>query len=141
MIMKSQRGNSIFNKGQTTVAKLGNAGDYLQAISSAIKKRAYEIYQRERCRPGRDKENWRLAEREILLPLACGILKSKDKVIVDFSESAFGTEGIEKVEACVEPHRLILVGSRGLGDNRKHVSSTACHCFPPCRRLKYQPHL
>ena len=113
--MKNQRERPIFNKGQTPVATLGNVGDYREALSEVIKKRAYEIYQRQGCRPGRDKENWRLAEREILPPLACGILKSKDNVIVSFSESAFGAEEIEKVEVCVEPHRLILVGTRRLG--------------------------
>jgi Protein of unknown function (DUF2934) len=113
--MKNQRGKPIFNKGQTIVAKLGNARDYREAISEAIKKRAYEIYQRQGCRPGRDKENWRLAEREILPPLTCGILKSKGNVIVGFPDSVFGAEEIEKVEICVEPHRLIVVGTRRLG--------------------------
>jgi Protein of unknown function (DUF2934) len=110
-------GNPVFNKAQSIVAKLGNAGDYRRAISGAMKRRAYEIYERQGCRPGRDKENWRLAEREILPPLACGILKSNRNVIIDFSESVFGAEKIEKVEVCVEPHRLILVGKRRLGAN------------------------
>lgn len=30
-------------------------------------------------------------------------------VIVNFPESAFGADEIEKIEVCVEPHRVILV--------------------------------
>jgi hypothetical protein len=95
--------------------KFGNTEDCLKTVSAAIAKRAYEIYERQGRRPGCDRENWLLAEREILPPLCCGILESKDEVIVSLSCSALGAKDLEEIEACVEPHRLILVGKKGPG--------------------------
>ena len=85
------------------------AADCLTEISTAIAKRAYEI------RPGgcaRDGENWRLAESEVLQPLSCGVLKSGDKVEISLFRSALGTNGVDEVEVCVEPHRLIIAGKK-----------------------------
>ena len=111
--MKDQPETAVPNTGHIVAAKIGNAAECHKAISAAVAKRAFEIYQRQGRRPGRDQENWRAAEREILPPLTCGILKSKDNVVVEFSSSMLGAEDIEKIEVCVEPYRLILVGKRG----------------------------
>lgn len=97
------------------VAKIANAADRRKIISAAIKKRAFEIYEREGRRTGRDKENWRRAEREVLPLLSCGVLKSADSIIVELVPSAFGVEGIVEIEICPEPHGLIVVGKRGTG--------------------------
>lgn len=91
--------------------KIGNIADCLRGISSAIAKRAYEIYQMRGHLAGRDREDWQLAEKEILRPLcACGILESKDKAIVSITRSALdgADKDIEEVEVCAEALRLIL---------------------------------
>ena len=98
---------------KTIGARIGNAADHRKTISAALKKRAFEIYEREGRRPGRDKENWRRAEREILQSLSCGVLKSKDSVTVEFLSSELAVKGVEGIEICPEPHSLIVVGKRG----------------------------
>jgi hypothetical protein len=95
--------------------KIGNAVDCRKTISAAIAKRAYEIYQREGLRPGRELENWWLAEAELLQPLCCGALNTKDEVVVSMFCSALGAKDIEGIEAFVEPHRLILMGKKRPG--------------------------
>lgn len=94
-------------------AKIANAADRRKIISAAIKKRAFEIYEREGRRPGCDKENWRRAERELLPLISCGVLKSTESVMVELLPSAFGVKNIMEIEICPEPHGLIVVGKRG----------------------------
>lgn len=98
-------------------ARIGNASDCRKGISEAVSKRAYEIYQRQGCRPGHDQENWWLAENQILQPLCCGVLESKDRVNISMLCSALGTKDIEEIEVCVEPHRLIVVGKKRSDDS------------------------
>lgn len=96
--------------------KIGDSQACHQAISAAIAKRAYEIYQRRGCGPGRDREDWQLAEKEVLRTLSCcGILDSKNEIVISMFCSALGFEDIEEIEVCVESHRLILVGKKGSG--------------------------
>lgn len=59
-----------------TNVRIGDATECRKAISNAVAKRAYEIYERSRRQPGCDRKNWSLAESEILKPLSCGVLKS-----------------------------------------------------------------
>ncbi|MGB0037080.1 MAG: Hsp20/alpha crystallin family protein [Candidatus Acidiferrales bacterium] len=54
----------------------------------------------------------RLAENEILQPICCGLLESKDEVAVSIFSSELGPKDIEEIEVCVEPHRLILAGKK-----------------------------
>jgi hypothetical protein len=110
--MKGQLETVVPRKDQFAIAKIGNAADCCKNISAAIAKRAYEIYQSQGRRLGRDQENWRLAESEVLQPLCCGILKSKDEVNISLFCFALGAKDIQEVEAVVEPHRLILMGKR-----------------------------
>ena len=110
--MKGQLEMVALRKEQFAIAKIGNAADCRKGISAAIAKRAYEIYQSQGRRLGRDEENWHLAESEILQPLCCGILQSKDKVIVSLFCTEMGAKDIRDIEAVVEPHRLILVGKK-----------------------------
>lgn len=110
--MKGQPQTVMPREGRFVQVKIGNAADCRRAISADIAKRAYEIYERQGRRRGRDQENWRLAESEILQPLCCGILESKDKFVVSLVCSAAGAKDIREVEVVVEPHRLILVAKK-----------------------------
>jgi hypothetical protein len=111
--MKNSQGNTLLG-GHVVHVEIGNAADYREAISAAVKKRAYEIYQRHGSRAGHDQENWHQAECEILLPLTCGILRSEDGVVVELHLGALAALNLEKIVVCAEPHRLLLVGKRRL---------------------------
>jgi hypothetical protein len=96
--------------------KIGNTSETLKSISAAITKRFSEISQHEPSQPASDRENWKLAENEILQPLAsCGILESKDEAVISIFSSALRAKDLEEIDVCVEPHRLILVGKSGSG--------------------------
>lgn len=94
------------------MASIGNAANCRKAISEAIAKRAYEIYQDQGCRPGQDREDWQVAESELIQPLNCLVLKSNDEITISSFCTVLGTKNIDEIEACVEPHSLILVGKK-----------------------------
>jgi|SRR5271156_1875640 len=117
--MKGQRAAAQRAKDDSVLVKIGNAADWSKKIRAIIAKRAYEIYQSQGRRPGHDQENWRRAEGEILQPLSCGILQSKNEVLVSSSCSAIGANSLGEIEAVVEPHRLILVGKKRSDSERR----------------------
>lgn len=94
-------------EARATNVRIGDANECRKAISNAVAKRAYEIYERSGRQPGCDRKNWSLAESEILKPLSCGVLKSEDGVNVSICRSSLSAKDIE---VCVEPHRLIVMG-------------------------------
>jgi hypothetical protein len=110
--MNAQTKSSVPCKEHPVDVKIGNVADCRKRMSGAIAKRAYEIYQRDERHPGRDLENWLLAESEVVQPLCCGVLNSKDEVFVSLFCSALGAKDVEEIEAFVEPHRLILVAKK-----------------------------
>ena len=96
--------------------KIGDTPQCLEGISSAIAKRAYEIYLRRGSIPGHEREDWQLAEKEVLQPVcACAILESKDATKISMTPSAFGENGgdIAEIEICAEPTRLVLKANTG----------------------------
>jgi Protein of unknown function (DUF2934) len=111
--MENSQGNAIFGE-HVVHAEIGNAADYREAISAAVKKRAYEVYQRHGSRPGHDQENWQQAEREILVPLTCGILRSEDGYVFALHLGTLAALNLEKIVVCVEPYRLLVVGKERL---------------------------
>jgi len=48
------------------IAKNHNAGTANKPSQNDIAKRAYEIYERNGCQPGREMENWLAAEAELI---------------------------------------------------------------------------
>jgi hypothetical protein len=40
------------------------------------------------------------------------VLKSNDEIAISLFSSVLGTKDIDEIEACVEPHNLILVGRK-----------------------------
>ena len=93
--MRGQREAVQHANDHSVLAKIGNAADCRKSIRATIAKRAYEIYQRQGSRPGHDQQNWRCAESEILQPLTCGILQSKNEVIVSSFCSAMGAKNLQ----------------------------------------------
>jgi hypothetical protein len=110
--------------------KIGNTSETLQSISAAIAERICEISHREGPHQLSDPENRKLAEKEILQPLAsCGILESKDEAVVSLFSSALGAKDLEEIEVCAEPHRLILVGKTEPSSG-SHEASTVYRVLP-----------
>jgi hypothetical protein len=52
--MKIPPNTTIHGEGHRVKAGIGNAANCRKAVSEAIAKRAYEIYQHQGCRPGQD---------------------------------------------------------------------------------------
>ena len=112
------------SRGQPFIdVKIGNSEECLAAISKAIEMRGTEISQREGCPAGREQEHLRLAESEVLRPLACGVLDSNDEVTISLFCSALGAKNIKEIEVCVEPRRLILAGRRGLSSESTETAT------------------
>jgi hypothetical protein len=111
--MKIQPNVTTRREGHLVKARIGNAAECRKAISEAIAKRAYEIYQEKGCRPGQDRDNWRVAESELVQPLSCMVLKSNNGLVISVFSSVLGSKDVDEVEACIEPHTLIFVGKNG----------------------------
>jgi hypothetical protein len=105
--------STMRDEGHWVKAKIGDTANCRKAISEAIAKRAFEIYQHQGCRPGQDRYNWRVAESELVQPLPCGLLVSNDEITISVFSSVFIAKDIDEIEACVEPHSLILAGKKG----------------------------
>jgi hypothetical protein len=91
--------------------KLGDAQECTRAISAAIAKRAYEIYQLRGRGPGRAREDWRLAEKEVVGTLSgCGILDSKHQLEISVLSSALDLKEVEEIQICAESNRVIFIG-------------------------------
>jgi Protein of unknown function (DUF2934) len=140
--MNSQPEAVTHGKGRFVAAKIGNAEECEKGISAAIAKHAYEIYQRQGSLPGHDQENMRLAEREVLQPLWCGVTDSKDEIVVSLYSSALDGGGIQEIEACIEPNRLIFVGKKqpepGKDTNVYHVLPLSEELDPSSAKLSQQ---
>jgi len=104
--MKDKSLTAESGEARASNVKIGNATECSKAISDAVAKRAYEIYEGSGRQPGCDRKNWSLAENEILKPLSCGVLKSKDGVNISICRSSLSAKDID---VCVEPHRLIVM--------------------------------
>lgn len=83
-----------------------NAASRDKAICDAVAHRAYRIFETRCCEPGHDREDWRLAESEILRPLACGFYQLHDRIRLIANVSCFEGE----ITARLEPRRLTLSG-------------------------------
>lgn len=112
-------------KARTPSVKIGNSTECSKAISDAVAKRAYEIYERSGRQPGSDRKNWFLAEREIIKPLNCGLLKSEEGVTVSICRSSLSAKDID---VCAEPHRLIVMARN---DSNSMIGPTAVYRVLP----------
>jgi hypothetical protein len=110
--MKIPPSSTMHDEGHWVEAKIGITANCRKAISEAIAKRAFEIYQQQGYRSGQDRYNWRVAESELVQPLPCGVLVSNNEITISVFSSVFMAKDINEIEACVEPHSLILIGKK-----------------------------
>ncbi len=94
-------------KGRGIEIAAVNPGEQEKRLREAVTRRAFQLFESHGSSPGHAGEDWKLAELDVVRPLACGLLTRDDKISVSTDISAFG-EG--SVEVCVEPRRLTLCG-------------------------------
>lgn len=88
--------------------KVGDAQRCWKILAGLIQKRASQIYERRAETAEEGTELWKLAESQIEKPLCCGILKLSAGWLLSFNAAELGTTDIE---LCVEPRRLVLLGT------------------------------
>ena len=79
-----------------------------ERIRDAVAKRAFQIFESRGCRVGHERQDWILAESQVIKPLCCGVLETEHAV--DLAVDLAGFDLRCGIEIVAEPHRLILGG-------------------------------
>lgn len=82
----------------------------IQELRDAIARRAYEIFERRGCQPGRHLDDWLQAESEILWPCRHDLRDSGEAIVL--RAHVPGTFTPNQFQVSVEPHRLIIGAER-----------------------------
>lgn len=89
-------------EGDTFVEQMGN-------ISSAIARRAYELFEARRSENGRDWEDWFRAESELLTPVPVKVMEKDGDLHVRAEVPGFTDKDIE---VRIEQTRLVICGKK-----------------------------
>ena len=115
-------------KKQATAVQRATEGTHLRLVSSnrildrmketidAVARRAFEIFETNGRRFGRDLDDWIRAERELLHPLYVEVSETDDVFTVEVEVPGF-TE--KDIEISLEPRRLTVSGTRETTEKRK----------------------
>jgi HSP20 family protein len=90
--------------------------DKINQASQAITRRAYEIFEANGRRFGRDLDDWFKAEMELLHPVHVSITESEDDLDIKAEMPGFNEK---EVEVSVEPCRLTITGQRETRKEKK----------------------
>jgi HSP20 family protein len=80
---------------------------HTQDIFDLIARRAFEIFEGRGCAHGNDREDWLLAESELLKPVEVNISQSSEQVTASVEVPGFSRQ---EIRVSVEPRRLIISG-------------------------------
>jgi HSP20 family protein len=97
--------------------------EHTQDVFNLISHRAFEIFESRGYAQGKDREDWFLAESELLMPVKFHLSESGEQLIARAEVSGFNRE---EVKVSLEPHRLSISGKaepRGDHQSRKHAHS------------------
>ena len=100
--------------------------EHMQETLDAIARRAYELFDWNGRRLGRDLDDWFQAEAELLHPVHIDVAEADGMLTVRAEVAGFSEKDIE---VTVEPERLTIRGKRASTDqrrNRKTVYSERC---------------
>ncbi|MGH9713343.1 MAG: DUF2934 domain-containing protein [Candidatus Acidiferrales bacterium] len=115
--MKVEKAENGANEHGRMKVSIADTQATLKRISDAVARRAYELYKDRKAAPGNDKEDWRRAESEVLVPLSCRTLQLENGVLVQTDILDLRSN---QVEVSIEPGRLIIAGkARAAGNGRK----------------------
>jgi HSP20 family molecular chaperone IbpA len=81
--------------------------EHTQDVSDLIGRRAFEIFESRGQVHGNDREDWLLAESELLTPVKFHLSESGEQVIVRAEVPGFNRE---EIKVSLEPHRLSVSG-------------------------------
>ncbi|MGC1106465.1 MAG: Hsp20 family protein [Candidatus Acidiferrales bacterium] len=96
---------------------------HTQDVFNMIARRAFEIFEGRRHEHGNDREDWFLAESELLTPVKVHISESGEQLIARAEIPGFNSQ---EIKVSLEPRRLTISGKAGLNENHqsgKHVHS------------------
>ncbi len=106
--MQNETTNFGARAGPAVHVSIGKKEECWKTLAALIQKHASAIYQRRAETAEQGAELWKLAESQIEQPLCCGILNLTGGWLLSFNAAELGTTDIE---VCVEPRRLILLGT------------------------------
>ncbi|MGA8866445.1 MAG: DUF2934 domain-containing protein [Candidatus Sulfotelmatobacter sp.] len=105
----------------------------VQELQLAIARRAHELFEARGCEHGHDLEDWLRAESELLCPVSIAMSESQDRVSVRANVTGFDRS---EVEACVEPHRITILGKRKPSIEKREPGGTEQDALHPDRVLQ-----
>lgn len=94
--------------------------DRMKETMDAVAHRAFEIFETNGRRFGRELDDWFRAERELLHPLFVDVSESDGAFTVEVEVPGFSEKDIE---ISVEPQRLAISGTRETAEERKQGKS------------------
>jgi HSP20 family protein len=89
--------------------------EHTQDVSKLIGRRAFEIFESRGQVHGNDREDWLLAESELLTPVKFHLSESGEQISVRAEVPGFNRE---EIKVSLEPHRLSVSGKAQLGDHQ-----------------------
>jgi HSP20 family molecular chaperone IbpA len=92
-----------------TITPVENLVDRINKVTQAITQRAYQIFEGNGRRFGRDLEDWFKAEMDLLQPVPVNIVESGENLEVKAEVPGFNEH---ELEIGVEPRRLTITGKR-----------------------------
>ncbi len=98
-------------------------GEHTQDVSNIIARRAFEIFEHRGRAHGHDREDWFLAESELLTPMKFHVSESGERLTAHAEVSGFRRE---EIKVSLEPRRLSISAKAQPQENhqsRKHTHS------------------
>ena len=94
--------------------------EHTRDLFNKVARRAYEIFERRGRVDGNDREDWLLAESEMLKPVKCHVQSSGDHLIVHAEVPGFRPD---QIKVSLEPRWLRIGGSKENSENRNNGES------------------
>jgi len=98
--------------------------EHTQDVFQLIAHRSFEIFETRGRANGNDREDWFLAEHELLTPVKVHVSESGDKLVARAEVPGFNSQ---EIKVSIEPHRLTISGKAEPHDDHpsgKHSHST-----------------
>ena len=114
------------------IAPVESLMEKISQASQAITRRAYEIFEANGRRFGRDLDDWFKAEMELLHPVHVGITESEDDLEVKAEVPGFNEK---EIQVSVEPSRLTITGKRETSIEKKGKAVYSEFCSDQILRI------
>jgi HSP20 family molecular chaperone IbpA len=95
-------------KGRTAKITVANPAKRDRRIRECVSARAFHLFESRGSTPGKELEDWRRAEEQVMLTPLHGIMALNGRILVTTHVSCFD-QG--EIEILVEPHRLTVCGA------------------------------